>query len=174
MIEIIPKENDDKDFSRIVEKILHGFLQNHSPDKLYLVEIDNWFDSKWKKFAGKILGIAGVRSEELVVPPFIPSRVLEQFLFQRTGDNYEKQREVYLHIYQPSEENLNRKIKSSSESVMLFWFSGNTQNSLRGSIMIYYVEPEKQYSWFLSFLKKDSWQVYKTDGISRNEVLALL
>jgi hypothetical protein len=57
---------------------------------------------------------------------------------------------------------------------MFVWFSGNTKNSLRGSIMIYQIKKEAKYSFYVSFLKKDNWQIYKTDEISRNEVLSLM
>ncbi len=40
--------------------------------------------------------------------------------------------------------------------------------------MIYQIEKEKESSWYISFLKKEKWQIYKTGGISRNEVLALI
>jgi hypothetical protein len=174
MIEVLPNDIDDSEFTQIVENIVNGFIQNHTPKEIYIIKIDNWFDFKWRSFAGKILGVAGVRSKELIVPPFNPSRVLEESHFQKFSKTYEKQNASDIHFYQSSEENLSRKLRYYSDSSMFFWFSGNTQNTFRGSIMIYQIEKERENSWYISFLKKEKWQIYKTDGISRNEVLALI
>jgi hypothetical protein len=174
VIKLLPNDNDNLEFIQIVQSILDGFIQSHTPKEIYIIKIDNWFDFKWRSFAGKILGIAGVRSKELIVPPFNPNRVLEQSHFQKFGETYEKQDAPAIHFYQPSEENLSRKLRYYSDSSMFFWFSGNTQNTFRGSIMIYQIEDERESSWYISFLKKEKWQIYKTGGISRNEVLALI
>lgn len=40
--------------------------------------------------------------------------------------------------------------------------------------MIYQIKKQAKYSFYVSFLKKDDWQIYKTDGISRNEVLSMI
>ena len=176
MIEIIPDENDDLGFTKIVELIINKTVLSVAPDDIYFTKMDNWFDFKWKEFSGKLLGAVGVWNKELTIPPFIPDRILEQSYFQKQNDSYTGQVGRYLHWYMPSGKNVGRKLNSYSfaRTRLFIWFSGNTKNNLRGSIMIYQVESEKQYSWYLSFLKKDSWQIYKTDGISRNEVLNLM
>jgi hypothetical protein len=177
MIEILPNGNDDFDFIQIVEKILNGFIQNITPKEIYIIKIDNWFDFKWRAFEGKILGAVGSWNEkELRIPPFIPDRVLEQLYFQKVNNAYEKQDRWDLHIYQSSSSNITgkRKLVAFGGTRMFLWFSGNTKNTLRGSIMLYQIEEENSSTLYISFLKKENWQVYKTDGISRNEVLALI
>lgn len=166
-------DNDDLDFLTIVRKIFNKTIRDYEPQKIYLVKIDNWFDAKWRLFSGKMLGIAGVHSYKLVVPPFIPSRILDQSCFIKFGDVYEK-KELYIHVYQPSEQNLSRKISGEYQSKTFFWYCGNTKKTSRGSLMVYQAEKEKQYSYYISFLKKEEWQIYKTDKISRNEIVNLM
>jgi len=176
MIEILPGDNDDSGFTVIVENIINKTIENVTPDEIFLTKIDNWFDFKWRAFSGKTLGAVGVWNKELTIPPFIPDRVLEQSYYQKSNESYVKQVGHYLHGYQSSGENIGRKLKSYSfaPTRMFVWFSGNTKNSLRGSIMIYQIKKEAKYSFYVSFLKKDNWQIYKTDEISRNEVLSLM
>jgi hypothetical protein len=176
MIEILPNENDDLGFTEIVENIINKTVENIAPEEIYLTKIDNWFDFKWLAFSGKLAGAVGFWNDELTVPPFIPDRVMEQSYFQRLNETYVKQVGHKLHGYQSSGENIGRKLKSYSfaRTRIFVWFSGNTKNSLRGSIMIYQIIKEAKYSFYVSFLKKDDWQIYKTDEISRNEVLSLM
>ena len=176
MIEIQPTENDDIDFIKIVERTLNSFIQSSEPDEIYIVKIDHWFDFKWREFAGKLVGTVGFWNKELRIPPFVPDRVSEQLYFDKVNGTYEKQDISNLHIYQSSRNNITgkRKLISTSNPRFYFWFSGNTKVALRGSIMLYQIEKENEYSWYVSFLKKENWQIYKTDGISRNEILAFI
>lgn len=177
MIEILPIQDDDSNFTVIVEKILNSLIHNYSPKEIYIFKIDNWFDYKWRAFAGKAVGAVGIWNEKVIrIPPFIPDRVLEQLYFQRQDKTYEKQNVPNLHIYQGSSENITgkRKLVAFGDTRMFFWFSSNTKSTLRGSLMLYHIENENSYTFYVSFLKKKTWQIYKTDGISRQEVLALI
>ena len=177
MIEILPTENDDSDFTLIVEKILKSFIQNLEPMEIYIFKIDHWFDFKWRAFTGKMVGVLGSwNNKELRIPPFIPDRVEEQLYFQRENKTYIKKEAYDLHIYQTSSNNITgkRKLVTSSEPRFFLWFSGDTKNTLRGSLMIYQIKKEDSFTLYVSFLRKENWQIYKTDGISRKEVLALI
>jgi hypothetical protein len=176
MIKILPNNHDDLGFSEIIENIINKIVENVSPDEIFLTKIDNWFDVKWREFSGKLLGAIGFWNKELTVPPFIPDRVLEQKYFQRLNANYIETKEHNLHFYQPSSENIGRKLESfpNARTRILIWYSGNTKNSLRGCFMVYEIKEQSKDSYYVSFLKKDKWQIYKTDQISRNEVLSLM
>lgn len=174
MIEIKLVENDDKEFIEIVEKLLNTSIKSTFPNEIFIVKIDNWFDFKWQSFSGKTLGLVSVWHKELRIPPFIPNRVLEQTYFKRFDGTYVEQKFGDLHIYQHSDANFNRKISLISNSALFLWFSGNTKNTLRGSIMLYQIENELNNSCYVSFVKKGNWQINKTEDISRNEVLALI
>ena len=174
MIEILPIENEDLDFIGIVKKILNTSLQSYIPNEIFVFKIDNWFDFKWQSFSGNTMGAVGVWHNELRIPPFIPNRVLEQKYFKRFGETYNEREYGNLHVYQQSDANFNRKITLVSNSGLFLWFSGNTKNNLRGSIMLYQVEDQTENSWYVSFVKSHRWRIDKTEGISNNEVLALI
>ncbi|HNU06991.1 MAG TPA: hypothetical protein PKO33_04435, partial [Pyrinomonadaceae bacterium] len=79
--------------------------------------------------------------------------------------------ERYSHIFQPSSENAQRKIRRNR--ALYVWFSGDTKSGNQASLMIYDFPDETQNSWYASFLKgshRADWQVRKTDGISRAEL----
>lgn len=160
----------------LVENVLNSSVQISKPNKIYIIKIDHWFDFKWREFAGKLLGAVGYWNKELRIPPFIPDRVLEQLYFEKVNGSYEKQDAAVIHIYQSSGDNITgkRKLISTSGVRLSVWFSGNTKNTLRGSIMLYQIGKVNQNTWYVSFLKKENWQIYKTDGISRNEILAFI
>ncbi len=177
MIEILPSEKDDSEFILIIEKILKNFVQSHLPKEVYVIKIDSWFDFKWRAFMGKYLGAAGFwNKEQLRIPPFIPDRVLEQIYFQKLNEEYVKRVHADLHIYQTSSNNITgkRKLVTSSGSRLFCWFSSNTKNTQSGSLMFYHIKPEDSDTFYVSFLKKKNWQIYKTDQISRNEVSNLM
>lgn len=175
MIEIVADQNDDSEFIGIFENITKYYVKDLAPDEMYSIKIDSWFDYKWRNFQGKVLGAFGVRNEDqLVVPPFIPDRVVEQHFFEKEDCSYIPKEVPALHIYQNSGENVFRRLKGTNRTRLFVWFSGNSKVNSRGSVMIYRIGKESNHTIYISFLKKDEWQIYKTDGISRSEVLSLL
>jgi hypothetical protein len=177
MIGIISKENDDNKFVQIIEQIINAEINLTQPKEMCIIKIDSWFDFRWLGFIGKTLGALGMwNNEELRIPPFVPDRVLEQLYFRKTGENYTKQSAPNLHIYQSSGDNITgkRKLVPISESRLFCWYSGNTKNSTQGSLMVYRVGKENQNIWYVSFLKKSNWQIYKTKNTSRAEVKSMI
>lgn len=177
MIEIRSDDFDAAEYVRIVENYLNNFIRDVAPDEILVVKIDNWFDHKWRNFAGKFLGAVGFWNETVLrIPPFIPDRVVEQRYFEKHGDEYQERERAGLHIYQSSGENITgkRKLVAFGRKRLLFWFSGNSKNALRGSLMIYRIEKENSSTVYVSFVKKENWQIYKTDGISRQEAKSLI
>ena len=51
MINILPKKNDDLEFTRIVSRILNNSIAVFDPDEIYVVQIDHRFDYKWLGFS---------------------------------------------------------------------------------------------------------------------------
>ena len=177
MIKISLDDNDDSEFLETVEKLFNRLIQSHLPSEIYLIKVDNWFDFKWRAFEGKKVGaVDSWNEEELKIPPFIPDRILEQSYFEKLGEIYKKLNIPDIHIYQTSSNNITgkRKLKAYSRTRLFGWLSGNTKNTLRGSLMIYQIEEKTSPTFYVSFLKKENWQIYKTDQISRNEVLNLI
>ena len=173
MIELTPSRNDDKNFVALVGQILLSEVNFSQPDDVFITKIDHWFDYKWRGFSHKIFGALGVwREEFLRIPLFIPDRVAAEAYFQKVGKCYGRNDLYRLHIYQNSAENARRKIKR--RSAVYVRFSGDTLNKSRGSLMVYRFEKDGQHSFYVSFIKKSVWQIYKTDNISKAEVKAMI
>ena len=87
---------------------------------------------------------------------------------------YQKRQVPPLHLIQPSRKNLTRFIDRISKSGMFVWFSGDTEQSANGSLMIYTVANASQSGWYASFKKADLWKINKVWGLSKNELLHLM
>jgi hypothetical protein len=172
MIEIQSNINDDKTFVGFVEQILNVGVNLNQPEDIFIIKVDHWFDFKWRQFSHKIFGALGVWHDPLRVPPFVPDRIVEEVYFEKTGQNYKRKEISPLHFYQPSAENAQRKI--NDKSAVFIWFSGDTVNNSQASLMVYTFKEDFQNSWYVSFIKKTDWQIYKTDNISRAEIKAML
>ena len=172
MIEILPSQNEDKKFVGLVEQILNTGISLTEPNDVFVTKVDHWFDYKWRKFSHKVFGAVGVWREPLRIPPFIPDRIVEEAYFEKVEKRYIYKDLYRLHIYQPSSENADRKIRR--ESATFLWYSGDTANNTLGSLMIYTFGKDFQNSWYVSFIKKTDWQIYKTDNISRAEIKAMI
>ena len=70
-----------------------------------------------------------------------------------------------VHVKQPSKKNLHRKLKNSIDSGLFLWWSSNTVNNLKGSVMAYVQIEEKSSSWYASFEREPDWRINKTKGI---------
>jgi hypothetical protein len=167
-------KSDDEIFIEIVERFINKSISFYKPNEVYVIKTDNWFDHKWVEFSGKVSGELGVWLRELRVPPFVPDRIVEELHFQKDDKEYKLQEARNLHIYQASEENALRKIKNFTDSAILVWFNGNTNICSQACLMFYQVENEVETAWYISFLKKETWKLYKTMNISRNEALGFI
>jgi hypothetical protein len=172
MIEILPSKTDDKIFVGLINQILQTEISFVEFEDIFITKVDHWFDLKWRAFSHKMFGELGVWREPLRIPPFIPDRIVEETYFQKVGKSYVPKDLYQLHIYQPSSKNAERKI--NRKSALYIWFSGNTLSNSQGSLMIYKFTKELQNSWYVSFIKKTEWQIYKTDNISKAEVKGII
>lgn len=177
MITLIAKELDDPSFIKNASRILNGAIRCYKPTEIYLVQIDSWFDHKWRVFSGKSVGAVGVWNHVLTVPPFEPNRVISQLHYladELNQEGYILQPSKTLHLHQWSSSNLQRFLKQFAESGLFVWYSGNSQNSDAGSLMVYSIGKENEMSWYVSFRKDREWQVNKMQNISRQELSGLM
>ena len=105
---MIDKEISAKKLNTKSYRIIKGVIKLLSPEDLYFVFIDNWFDSKWLQFSGKILGAAGYWKGD-TVPPFNQNRItggshlkLKDGVYHFIDDN------VPIHYNWSSSDNLER------------------------------------------------------------------
>ena len=174
------------EFGTIRFRFISGLVKVFKPKELYVTQIDNWFDSKWLSFSGKVLGALGVwkYNGEATIPPFNPNRITGEGILDRIESDTEnlvsyKLRSNYtrfIHVIQPSENNLNRKIKHFSKDALFVWYSENTDANNIGCIMIYLIKNDELSTFYVSFENKtnedntENWNVRKVVGISPDEI----
>ena len=173
MITLEPTENIDHDFLTIVERILNKTVEIEKPGRVYLVQIDNWFDFKWLEFksSNNDNDSLGWRNK-LMLPPFEPSRVLSQLYFQlRTSPPrlYEVSPSKPLHILMSR-----RSVAEICSSGVFVWYSFAGTRSDRGSLMVYVNNDGRGSAWYASFVKNPNWQVNKMKGIPQRELTELM
>ncbi len=181
MIEILPTENDDKDFIKLISQIINNSVLLYKPEEIYIVKIEHWFDFKWLGFSGKTLGVIPRWNRRLTIPAFNPNRVLEETFYKRENNSFIERESVKLHNRKYSGDNLQNFIDRISEFGMFVWYSGNTNILDKASLMIYRTNQESKLEskshindWYVSFQKNPLWKLYKTIGISQNEFSILL
>src|SRR5436309_112420 len=127
-IQVAAGETDDPKFITLLNSLVRGLIREDSPQELWIIQIDNWFDHKWLRFSG--VGTvdfpfpafmnrcdAALREfyqDKVTFPPFTPNRVLGQWSFVRVDDHYaEAPLRALPHPSekQPSETNLHRRVE---------------------------------------------------------------
>jgi len=159
-------QSDDPAFVRLVASILNSAVAESTPDIVTVIQIKNWFDKKWLKFSGKVLGAFGIWKSELTVPPFHPNRVISQTVSRLTDGQYEEFEAPPLHVLQPSSANLCRKMRQQTDSGVFAWWTSNTVENDQGSLMVYTQIEDESVTWFLGFKKTDDWKINKKIGIT--------
>jgi hypothetical protein len=180
---------DDNDFIELLNSIFAGLLAEFAPRMAWVIQIDNWFDHKWLRFSGN--GSVGsnipadrfssVKAEfhqdKLTFPPFAPNRVLGQWSFSRSGEDYVEAPLFHLpHSTErrPGDSNLHRRAAAFDGSALFIWYSANTLKNGRGSVMVYSVAPPEPVCWYASFRRSRKWALQQTRDASREYVLSLI
>jgi len=168
---------DDATFIGIASRLITAAAAAADLSLVYAVHIDNWFGPRWLGFCGKTRGIAGVRNRtlkrSLSVPPFHPHRVLSARGHYRREDGlYAHAEEITsLHPHIPSEVNIYRSIRGR---ILHAWYSGNTTNSGKGVVMVYYRLGDNCKAFYTMFNRDRGWDLDQHIGITRPEVAAML
>jgi hypothetical protein len=170
-------DTDDLAFIQLVSSIVEGAVAVHQPMEFHVTKIDHWFGHKWLAFSGKVVGAVGSWRAELTVPPFVQNRIVEQWRFERLGDS-EKYVQANLcpeiHHTGRSEDNLHRLARRIAPDAALFWYSGDTKTTGRGSLMGYIPVEEDYWTCYLGFQRDAEWRVQRRKGIHEYEVNMLL
>jgi hypothetical protein len=177
MINLNITDQDDPKFIEIVCNLLNASVESLEPQEIYVVTIDHCFDHKWNSFSGVIDLQLGVWFGPLLrLPPFHPNRVRNELYFCRVESpslDYEIKKAPLLHKHQSSYRNLQRRLHQITPSGLYVWYSSDTKETDGASLMVYEIQGEKHMTWYVSFLKGRGWQVNKTKGITRQEVLKM-
>lgn len=191
MTGIATGKTDDPAFIALLNSLIRGLVNSYTPNELWITQIDNWFDHKWLRFSGigtvdfqfptfmnrDDSALQEFRQDKVTFPPFAPNRVLAQFSYVRSGDDYSEA--PLIHLPHPtehlrSETNLQRRVEDFSRSAVFVWYSSNTVANDRGSVMVYYVYAKRVECWFAAFNRHGAWKLYSTKGVSGEELRRLL
>ncbi|MGA3048723.1 MAG: hypothetical protein ABSD67_18975 [Terracidiphilus sp.] len=184
------EQGDSAEFMEKARALAIGVAQDYEPARLYIIRIDNWFGPKWMHFAGTTtvgrvgrfhaIGI-GVHKTRLHVPPFVPSRVVEQRVF--AGSEYDETvAAAPLHIECPSKQALSRRIADIDKDAAFVWISGESEVQKRGAVMVYLPidfdatrlrRRDLRYygSFYVGFSQRSAgWEPAMLRGVSRAEL----
>jgi len=111
--------------------------------------------------------------EKITVPPFHPNRIIRQRYVrkQKTGN---KAFEKRLHIKKISNDNIHNRIQNYTQNGLFVWFSSNSKQNKRGSLMVYRVQKEDIETWYASFEERKEWKILQSKGIDLNELKGLM
>ena len=176
---IQPQPDDDPEFVSLVEHAANTILSSYSPKTLVLIKIDNWFGSRWLGFEGKVLGAAGVTlntnkslAPGIVIPPFVPERVLSQRRFIAPEfDEVEAGPPIHKHI--PSSHALQRKAALAASGAAIMWYSGKSKANGRGSLMSYLPLDSAYWPWFVELKQGNPWRITEIRGIQAGDFSSL-
>jgi hypothetical protein len=183
-------ETDDPYFIALLDSLVSGLVRRKAPEGLWIIQIDNWFDHKWLRFSG--IGTVDFQfprfmnrydaaldefhQDKVTFPPFSPNRVVAQWSFARVGDDYVEVPSQVPHRSEkhPSEANLQRRVQGFSRSASFVWYSAKTVANGRGSVMVYNARADGVECWFAAFSRQETWKLYATKGVRREEVEDML
>ena len=171
-LEISGTEADSPEYLEFVARVVQGLVRDGPPQDVWLVRVDNWFGKKWCAFVGKVMGAFGVaRMDRLVVPPFVPARIVGVQYLHAVAGGYHSAVSVELHKTQPSESNGRRFIDEMTDDGLFVWFSGKTAKNGRGSLMVYRTRADEQRSWHVELSERSGrWSPSSFVGVSRSEL----
>ncbi len=170
---IVPEYDDAEEFVADVERVTKGLVHQYAPTQIVLIKINNWFGSNWLGFSGKVLGAVGYWKATLTVPPFVPNRVVWQKRFAApTYDETVAGKPV--HVRKPSELAMARKMSEVAPGAAVVWYSGNSQKTGRGCVLVYVPTGESYWSWYASWANEQSWRIVETQRINREDLSKLM
>lgn len=162
-------------------------VSDRGPRELYVTRVAKWFDHKWLRFSGvgrvrfdgafnhSDTALDAVWQTHLTFPPFSPAQLSAPMVWGRGPKG------GYSRVSRPrtfvesgrrhSAANLQRRLRSFSESAVFVWFSSFSDRNGVASVMSYSVEDAEEEAWYASFRKQRGWRVGTTKGISRAQVL---
>jgi len=189
--QIVAGEAEDPKFIELLNSVVRGVLLRSTPEELYVVQIDNWFDHKWLGFSGygsvhfqfpaimkrQDAAKHAFHQKKVTFPPFTPMRIMSQRHFERANDRYsESSTRTWPHSMkrQRSKLNLQKRIADVYSSACFVWYSSNSLTNGKASIMVYTVISGEVETWFASFNRENDWKIKMAKGESKRHVQGLL
>ena len=177
MLRMLVKDGDDRAFVLYVEYLTVCTASGCHPERIYVARMDNCFGDRWFGFRGKVMGAVGFHTRKgsgrFVVPPFVPERVLSEMCYVRTSEHDYTQIDVSerLAIGQQGAANLKRWLDEFTDSAILVWYSGNSGDVDRASVMLYVHTAAVTDGWYLGVRKENGvWQFEKGIRITKRDL----
>ncbi len=179
------ESGDDPEFMGLLEQFIEFLTGKIDRPKLFVIRVDNWFDHKWLGFAGKThrrheefpnIVVSAARwypRDEFTLPPFSPNRILDQKEFDLDADKITQatsSTKIHRSKKTPSSQNILRNLRELCGRGLFIWFSSQSSPNGRASMMVYQTKDDNVGGWYVSFLKKDRWQVNQVKNIKRDIV----
>jgi len=177
MIDLQLSVTDDPAFADRIAALINGASLADGIRSVYVIKIDNWFGRRWLAFSHKIMGIAGCRTTgpNLTLPPFKPSRVESERLFERRDGSHWHQvtAPAQVHLNQPGTKNQWRHVRELFPETAFFWWSGGSRVNGRGSLMAYLPGACAHSGWYAEGCREHGWRESDRLLISAQELDAL-
>jgi hypothetical protein len=172
-LDLTVDETDDPRFVSLAAQIITGAVVTHKSLDVHIFKIDHWFDHKWLGFSGKFLGAVGSWRKKLTVPPFVANRIIDKWHYSIDaidGTYRLETSNLQVHHCGRAGENLHRRVQQVAPASALFWYSGDTSETGRGSLMGYIPVESDHWPWFVALVLDKEWQVVRRKGIHEYEV----
>ncbi len=143
---------------------------------VHVIEIDGWFGAKWAGFSGKLLGAVGKHADiergRLAVPPFVPSRVVDDRRLRLVDGEQVAVDARPMHRLQSSESATRRYFDAEYPSTAAIWHA-----VVDARIVLMCYHPAKQGEtavWYISLDSEDAIHVTDTVGIVPSTMFAAI
>ena len=157
---LIPRvTSDEETVLSAIDGILDACIRARRPISVRIIRIRDWFSSRWYRFAGKRSGLARVESTKLIVPPFVPNRVISELELCWDDQSVEyipQPNGTALHKRQHSRDDLHRTLSSVAGSCVALWVGGDALESRWLAAMLYAVGSPCAEGWYLSVHRRAS------------------
>ena len=167
---IISNETDDPVFVEHILRIIKGVLSQSSSRDVWIVKLNNWFDHKWLGFWGHGPYSNQVSLKPLRLPSFHPNRILSERYWARNTDGELHLPKTVKDLHPKEYTGWEPPLNTLTESGVMIWFSGNSKQNGRGSLMVYVIEKMNSSAWYASFSRNKSWAALRLKGISKLEL----
>ncbi len=160
-----------------VERFIAGAVALSRAKAVRVVQLDDWFDSKWVAFSGKLVGAVGFRARDLTIPPFHPHRVLRELAYRwdSSAAGYVPAPVApLLHLTQSSESNTRRHRRVVVPGTACFWYTSASATNKRGALMAYVPAEDKYWVWYVALAQAEpAWRITRHKGITPSELESL-
>src|SRR5262245_9361132 len=187
IVDIKLRDGDDPVFVSSLSSMIARLVSDRAPRELYVTRVAKWFDHRWLRCAGRgrvrcdhaprDLGTAldAVWQTQLTFPAFSPAQLSAPMAWERASnggyDRVRKPRPFVDAGRRHSASNLQRRLRSFSDSALFVWFSSFSDRNAVASVMSYSVDGAEEEAWYASFRKQRAWRVGRTKGIPRAQVV---